>query len=111
MEMTLRKRVALSLLCGPLITAALTTAAFYIDSEPAYVVLLWQFQLLVLLHNLVLGPGPLLGHDAQGQPIYEGTPVIFFVLFIGILIGVPIYSCLSYFVMTRWERRRRNRLR
>jgi len=109
--MTAAGRVALSFLCGVLLTAATTAAGMAVESRVVARVLMWQVMLLSLLHDALLGPGPVLYHDAQGRPVYEGTPVMFFVFGLGVLMGVPIYTCLSYAVLGLRERRRRNRLR
>jgi hypothetical protein len=47
----------------------------------------------------LVGPGPILGYDEQGNPTYEGTPVHVIAGFIGLLLGVPIYSMISYYVL------------
>ena len=43
----------------------------------------------------LMGPGPLLGYDQNGQPMYEGTPLDLFIVIFGVLLCVPFYSLLS----------------
>jgi hypothetical protein len=94
------KLIFISILIGILTTAALTWAAFSIEDERVSRVLLWQLKPVMYL----AGTGPLLGYDAQGNPMYEGTPVHLIFGFLGLLLGVPIYSVLSFAVL--WVLRR-----
>ena len=96
------KLLLISIACGIVITVVLTATAFSLSIEAGRVIL-WQVTLL----SILIGPGPLIGHDAQGNPEYEGTPVHMLAFFVGILLGVPIYSLLSYVVLRRLGKRRR----
>ena len=93
----------LSVISGACITIALTWAAFSIDNKKLSHVLLWQDTILMYL----AGPGPLLGHDSQGNPKYEGTPVHTVILPVGFLLSIPIYSALSYLVLRLFQNRER----
>ena len=37
------------------------------------------------------------------NPTHEGSPVDFVGFALGVLLGVPIYSALSYLALRRWE--------
>jgi hypothetical protein len=56
---------------------------------------LWQ---ATLMHRFV-GKGPILGYDAQGQPMYEGTPVHFVAAITGLLIGLIVYWIVFYCII------------
>jgi hypothetical protein len=100
------KRLLGSIGLGLLITGALTCAALLIDNRGVSRVLLWQAAILVRL----AGNGPLLGYDNQGQPEYEGSPVLLVLAYGGIMLGVPIYAsviyCISAFLAGRRSRNR-----
>jgi len=100
--MSQSKLALVSLACGIFITVALTCAAFLIGDKRISGVLLWQVALIVHL----LGPGPLLGYDVQGNPRYEGTPIHMLILPVGLFIGVAIYSTVSYFILRAAFKRR-----
>ena len=85
----------LSLLCGVLITAALTWAAFSTENRTVSGLLLWP----VTIVSYLLGPGPLLGHNDQGEPMYEGTPVALLILPLGWAFSIASYSAVSYLVL------------
>lgn len=93
--MSRSKLVLLSLFCGAIITVVLTWTAFSIDNKKLSRALLWQDTILVYL----IGPGPLLGHDVQRNPTYEGTPIHMIILPVGFLLSIPIYSAVSYLVL------------
>lgn len=61
-------------------------------------VLLWQYAIPAWL---VYPGGPLLYVDEHGTPHYEGSPVLALILPVGFLLGIPIYTVPSYFVL-RW---------
>jgi len=84
-----------SLICGAVITIVLTWTAFSIDNKRLTRALLWQDTILVYL----VGQGAPIGYDAQGNPRYEGTPIHTFILPIGFLLSVPIYSAGSYLML------------
>ena len=84
-----------SIIGGAFITIMLTWTAFSIDNKKLSHVLLWQDTILVSL----VGRGPLLGHDAQGNARYEGTPMHQLILPFGFLLSIPIYSTVSYLVL------------
>jgi hypothetical protein len=84
-----------SIIGGAFITIMLTWTAFSIDNKKLSRVLLWQDTIFVYL----VGPGPLLGHDSQGNPMYEGTPIHRLILPFGFLLSIPIYSVVSYLVL------------
>jgi hypothetical protein len=73
----------------------LTWVALSINNRPLSGVLLWQVVLIAYL----LGPGPLLGHDEQGNPMYEGTPVHMLILPVGLFLAVVFYSIVSYLLL------------
>lgn len=89
------KLLTYSIIGGIVITIALTWMALSIDNRKVSGVLLWQDTIFV---NLV-GPGPPLGHDAQGNQMYEGTPIHMLILPVGFLLSIPIYSAVSYLVL------------
>lgn len=66
-------------------------------------ILLWQDTLFVYL----TGPGPLLGHDAEGNPHYEGTPILALILPVGYLVSVVIYSFATFLFLRLRARRPR----
>jgi carbon starvation protein CstA len=57
-----------SIIGGAFITITLTWTAFSIDNKKLSHVLLWQDTIFLYL----VGPGPPLGHDAQGNQMHEG---------------------------------------
>ena len=93
--MSRAKLVILSIVCGVIITAVLIWASAAIGNEKVSSVLLWNAAIPVYL----VGTGPVLGHDVQGEPIHEGSPVGVLAGLVGLLMGVPVYSAASYFVL------------
>lgn len=101
-EMSRAKLFTLSVLGGIVIAVVLTAVALSVENEIVTGVLLWQDTVFVYL----TGPGPPLGHDAQGNQMYEGTPIHMLILPVGFLLSIPIYSAVSYFILRRMLRRR-----
>ncbi len=89
------KLFMLSLVCGIVITAILTLAAFSVENRNFAGVLLWQ----VVLVAYVVGPGPVLGHDEQGNTVYEGTPVHMLIMPVGLFLAIATYWVISYFLL------------
>jgi hypothetical protein len=104
-------RIPISLLCGVLLTILTRLAAARIDHPFWSPVLMWPLVLTGALHNALFGPGPLIGYDAQGQPMYEGTPVLLLVGLLGLLLAVAVYWGLSYLALRLLARRRQSGLR
>ena len=48
-----------------------------------------------------VGPGPILGYDSNGKPLYEGTPVHMVAGFAGLFLGVVAYSIFFYILRKR----------
>jgi hypothetical protein len=92
------KLILVSLVCGALITIVLTWTAFSIDNKKLTRALLWQDTILAYL----AGPGPTLGHDPQGNPMSEATPIHTLIFPLGFLLSVPIYSVVSYGPLRAW---------
>jgi hypothetical protein len=59
--------------------------------------ILWQVYIMLQL----VGPGPILGYDSSGKPLYEGTPVHMLAAYFGLFIGVLIYTIVFYLMMKR----------
>lgn len=95
LKMSKSKSAFLGSVCGILITIALTSAAFLIDDKYVSGALLWPITLMVYL----IGPGPILGYDKHGDPMYEGTPAHLLIFLFGLFIGAVIYSIISYFIL------------
>lgn len=92
----------LSVFGGIVITSALTALAFSVNNRTISGLLLWQDTLLFYL----VGPGPPLGLDVHGHQMYEGTPIHLFIVPLGFLLTIPLYSMLSYFFL-KWGSRHR----
>ena len=86
------KALAISIFAAILFSAVQFLAAMKISFN-----ILWQ----VTIMQMLAGPGPLLGYDSSGQPMYEGTPVHMLAAYIGLLLGVAIYSTLIYQYLKR----------
>jgi hypothetical protein len=84
------------------VTVMFTATAFSIENKKVSRALMWQAAIPVYL----VGPGPLLGYDELGNPMYEGTPVHMLAGQVGLLSGVPIYSAVSYFMLRATTRSR-----
>jgi hypothetical protein len=95
---TLRKikALAISISLAILLTAIQFLAAIKISSS-----ILWQVTTVQWSVALFLGPGPLLGYDASGQPMYEGTPIHMVAAYIGLLFGAIVYSIIIHKIMKR----------
>jgi hypothetical protein len=59
--------------------------------------ILWQVNIM----HWIVGPGPILGYDSTGNPLYEGTPVHMVAAYFGLFIGVIIYAVIVYRLTNR----------
>jgi hypothetical protein len=89
MPRRISRLVVVSIICGVVLTAGLTAAAFRVDSWGWGCAMLWQ---ACLLQTVTF---------TMGNSIHEATPLFAFGL--GVVLGVPIYSVLSYVVLRRWK--------
>lgn len=94
--MTTGKRILLSIPIGWLVAAILLVIALNIESRTIAAILMWNVYLFVAL----AGNGPLLGYDAQGNPMYEGTPVHAVFGLLGALSGFLIYPAIAFVVLS-----------
>ncbi len=89
--------VLASVLCGLLIQGGLGALVMVLESQAgwAYNVLLWNVALMLTL------PGAKypIGHHADGSPMYEGTPVTLLYMVVGVVVGVFVYSYVSYLLL------------
>jgi hypothetical protein len=86
---------AVSLFCGVGITLLLALLAFVANSRPLACTFVWQS---CLLQAAVIPAGS-----------HEGTPLDLLLFLFGLLLGVPIYSALTYAVIAlRRKSRPRN---
>ena len=92
-----------SVVAALVITSALSSIGFSLDNQTVARILLWQYAIPAWL---VAPGGPLLYVDAQGTPHYEGSPMLLLIFPVGFLLGILIYTVLSYFLI-RWFVHRR----
>lgn len=101
-------RWLISICCGVLLTVVLTALSFTVmvvsDGRARGVakVILWQAAIVTSLvpsHNI----------GTAEEPIYEATPVDLFLSLVGILLGIPIYTVASYFVLSKLAERKKRR--
>ncbi len=97
------KTLLLSVLAALVITIALSWIGFATDNRNLARILLWQYAIPAWL---VAPGGPLLFVDAQGTPHYEGSPVLLLIFPVGFLLGIPIYTVPSYFLLHSFVHRR-----
>jgi len=84
------KIVTVSIVCGVVLTAGLTATALVISTDWVCA-LVWQ---ACLVQTVIHTPD---------NPIHEGSPIDLVAFALGVLLGVPIYSALSYVALRRWE--------
>ena len=84
------KLILVSIVCGILLTFLLTVFAFAGNSRAWGCTFVWQ---ACLLQTVIHTPD---------NPIHEATPIDFLAFWFGVLLGVPIYSLLSYILLWRW---------
>lgn len=101
--MSRSKTLFASVAGGFVIATMLHVAFFLVENKTIAGALLWQDTLFVYL----TGPGPLLGHDDQGNPHYEGTPILALILPVGYLVSVGIYSLMTFLFLKLRARRPR----
>jgi ribose/xylose/arabinose/galactoside ABC-type transport system permease subunit len=86
------KRVLVSVACGLILTIALTTLGLSQDSRRALCGFVWQ---ACLVQIVVRTPD---------NPVREASPIDLFDFALGVLLGVPIYSGISYGLLTTYAR-------
>ena len=91
------KRVLASVAGGLLLTVILTGLGLSQDSRPALCVFIWQ----ACLVQLVV-------HTPENS-IQEGSPIDLLGFGLGVLLGVPIYSLISYGFLTAYARGKNRR--
>jgi hypothetical protein len=85
-----------SIIIGWAIACFLLIISFSIENQQLTAILLWNVKLFAAL----AGNGPLLGYDAQGNPMYEGTPILIFFALIGVLSSFVIYPIILFLILT-----------
>ncbi len=81
-----------SILCGLLLTLLLTAIAVIVGAREGGCIFLWQ---ACLLQRVIHTPD---------NPLHEGSPIDLFVFGFGVVLGIPIYSILSYFPLRYWQK-------
>jgi hypothetical protein len=85
------KLVLASIVCGVVLTAGLTAAAFMVGSRAWGCTFIWQ---ACLVQTVIHTPD---------NPMHEGSPIDVFAFALGVLLGVPIYSAVSYVGLRHWK--------
>lgn len=85
------KLILISIICGALLTFVLTVFAFAGNSRPWGCTFAWQ---ACLVQTVIHTPD---------NPIHEASPIDLFAFMFGVLLGVPIYSLLSYVLLLQWQ--------
>jgi len=89
-DLTDMKRWLLSALCGSIMTVILTVIAFSDNTSIKTArILLWQVTLLAqgIPHGNIGTPE---------HPVYEGSPLDLIPIFVGVPLGIPIYTIVAY---------------
>jgi hypothetical protein len=86
-----QKLILISIVCGVVLTFFMTVIAFAGDSRAWGCTFAWQ---ACLVQTVIHTPD---------NPIHEGSPIDLLGFAIGVLLGVPIYSLLSYFLLS-WRK-------
>src|SRR5258705_2862652 len=95
------RRSAISVICGLTLTVTLTVTAFSgLVSRDTARILLWQCTFLA--QGMPRG-----NIGTPEHPIYEGTPLDFIPVFLGVSLCVPIYSSLIFVILWVVETGRR----
>ena len=94
--MTLGSKINLSIFIGWLVAGILILTALNIENEKISAIMLWN----VAIIGALAGNGPLLGYDAQGNPMYEGTPVHLIFAFLGLASSFLIYPIVVFLILT-----------
>jgi hypothetical protein len=82
-----QKLILISIVCGIVLTFFMTVIAFAGDSRAWGCTFAWQACLVqTVIHTL-------------DNPIHEGSPIDLLGFAVGVFLGVPIYSLLSYFLL------------
>jgi hypothetical protein len=82
-------RILLAIVSGLILTCVFTVIAFSGDSRSWGCTFAWQACLVqIVVHT-------------PANSVHEGTPIDLFAFAFGILLGVPIYSLFTYFVLLR----------
>ncbi len=84
------KRWLLSFFCGLLITVALTMIAFS-DSTPKNTARIFLWQVTLLAQGVPHG-----NIGTPEHPVYEGSPLDLIPVFVGVPLGIPIYTLVTY---------------
>jgi hypothetical protein len=92
MRASVMKRVLASFACGLILTVILTGYGLSLDSRPALCVFIWQACLVQLVIH------------TPDNSIHEGSPIDLLGFGLGVLLGVPIYSLISYGFLTAYAR-------
>jgi hypothetical protein len=100
--MSRARKFFVSVTAGFTIATVFHIAAFSIDNRTILRALLWPDALFLYL----IGPGPVLFVDKQGNPQYEGTPILVLILPVGYILSVLIYSTVTFLVLKLFLRRR-----
>src|SRR5712671_5330054 len=85
--------ILVSIVCGIALTFFLTVFALAGDSRAWCCTFAWQ---ACLVQTVIHTPD---------NPIHEGSPIDLLGFAIGVLLGVPIYSLLSYFLLLSSKKR------
>ena len=84
--------ILISIVCGVGLTFFMTVIALAGHSRVWACTFAWQACLVqIVIHT-------------PDNPIHEGSPIDLLGFAIGVLLGVPIYSVLSYFLFLFWQK-------
>jgi len=87
-----QKLILSSIVCGVGLTFFMTVIALAGGSRAWACTFAWQACLVqIVIHT-------------PDNPIHEGSPIDLLGFAIGVLLGVPIYSLLSYFLLLSWQK-------
>lgn len=90
----MKKLIVKSIICGIAVTVLAIFTSVLAGNKIVSSILLSPLFIL----NHLMGPHPVLGYDAQGNPMYEGTPIDGIVILFGLFLCIPFYSIISFLI-------------